>query len=218
MKNNVATIVGKVTQFENGKGIIQCSRFSGNTDEIPFKCLDDNIKVGHRYYFEGYVGTKNHWDENLVMHKETYFMAEKAYLTFVLGDKNDVNVVGYICKKCEPRCTPLSSRTVQDIIVAVNTEDPSVSYYLSCIVWGKNTIDRVNSLPIGSKVHLHGRFQSRKYMKNDESKTAYEISIKGLHKVEDEPLCEGWYEGDCEACSMEQCMNHKGENSDGHQG
>ena len=211
MRNNVVTIIGKVKSYENNEGIIAVERFSGNADLIPFRTLRPcSISAGQRYCLEGILCTQNVWDDNLVMHKNTYIGVRSAYRTLVLGDKNDINIVGYLCKLGAVRSTPLSNRIIQDLIVAVNTEDPTTSYYPSCIAWGQYTIEKLKTIRMGTKVHIQGRFQSRQYKKGDELKTAYEISLRNIRIIPDEPLCEGWYEGDCEACSMTECMNYRG--------
>ena len=42
------------------------------------------------------------------------------------------------------------------------------------------------TLNIGDKVIIKGRFQSREYTKNDAIKTAFEISVSSILKVEEE--------------------------------
>lgn len=92
---------------------------------------------------------------------------------------NTIVLSGYICKEPTYRTTPFS-REIADVLVAVNRAY-NKSDYIPCIAWGRNA-RFVKNLPVGEKVCIAGRIQSREYQKkisDTEVKTltAYEISI-----------------------------------------
>lgn len=93
---------------------------------------------------------------------------------------NFVKITGYVCRKPEYRHTP-TGRVIVDLFIAHNPDNKKVSYYIPCIAWGNLGLSMVD-LPVGTKLVLTGRYQSRTYEKtldNDEklSKTILELSI-----------------------------------------
>ena len=68
------------------------------------------------------------------------------------------------------------------------------SDYIPCITWGRNA-RFIKNLPVGTKISLSGRIQSRVYQKIDsdgivEDRTAYEVSVSkialdGMHEGEE---------------------------------
>ena len=63
------------------------------------------------------------------------------------------------------------------------------SDYIPCIVWGRNALI-ASDIPVGEKVSLYGRLQSREYVKmlDDETreiKVAYELSASSLEVLEE---------------------------------
>lgn len=93
-------------------------------------------------------------------------------------DPNFVKLDGYICKKPNKRETPYG-KEITDILLAVNRPTPS-SDYIPVIIWGQNAINCAE-LPVGTRVIVKGRIQSRNYKKKLEDgtivdKVAYEVS------------------------------------------
>lgn len=96
-----------------------------------------------------------------------------------IKNPNSIVLSGFICKEPIYRTTPFN-REIADVLIAVNRAY-SKSDYLPCIAWGRNA-RFVKSLPVGERVCISGRIQSREYQKrisDTETKTmtAYEISI-----------------------------------------
>ncbi len=95
-----------------------------------------------------------------------------------MEERNDVLLHGTICKAPNLRLTPLG-REICDFMLAVNRRY-NRSDYLPCIAWGQ-TARSIAKLPVGTRLTITGRFQSRNYVKlTDEGpvhKTAYEISV-----------------------------------------
>lgn len=87
---------------------------------------------------------------------------------------NEIKLEGYICREPQYRTTPLG-REITDILLAVN-RNYGKSDYIPCILWGRNA-KYGSSLKVGNKVSISGRIQSRVYMKENESKIAYEVSV-----------------------------------------
>ncbi|MDE7463794.1 MAG: single-stranded DNA-binding protein [Clostridiales bacterium] len=100
---------------------------------------------------------------------------------------DDVNpnyseLIGYICKPPVYRTTPFN-REICDVLLAVNRAY-SKSDYIPCIAWGKNA-RLIKTAPVGQKLEVSGRIQSRQYTKrlddgSAEIRTAYEFSIGGV--------------------------------------
>ncbi len=92
---------------------------------------------------------------------------------------NYSELVGYICKPPVYRTTPFN-REICDVLLAVNRAY-SKSDYIPCIAWGKNA-RLIKTAPVGQKLEVSGRIQSRQYTKRLEDgsaqvRTAYEFSI-----------------------------------------
>ena len=95
---------------------------------------------------------------------------------------NIIEITGFICKEPTYRTTPFN-REICDCLIAVNRAY-NKSDYLPCIAWGRNA-KFVSELPVGTKVSIVGRIQSREYQKHLESgdilnKVAYEVSINKI--------------------------------------
>jgi len=103
---------------------------------------------------------------------------------------NIINLKGFLCKEPIFRTTPFK-REICDILLAVNRAY-NKSDYIPCIAWGRNA-RFVKNLPVGTKIDIEGRIQSRVYQKkiSEEetvNKTAYEISISKVNILENEVI------------------------------
>lgn len=101
---------------------------------------------------------------------------------------NIIEITGFLCKPPIFRTTPFN-REICDILVAVNRAY-NKSDYLPCIAWGRNA-RYIKDAPVGKKLEIVGRIQSREYQKKLDSgeivtKTAYEISIGRINIIEEE--------------------------------
>lgn len=106
---------------------------------------------------------------------------------FGLEDENLISLDGYICKEPKYRKTPLG-REIADILLAVN-RPYGKSDYIPCIAWGRNA-RFASGLEVGARLQIDGRIQSREYQKRIsddecETRTAYEVSVKKVKKVEE---------------------------------
>ena len=99
-------------------------------------------------------------------------------------DSNRICLTGTLCKEPKLRCTPLG-RDICDLMLAVN-RPYGRSDYLPCICWGLRA--REASLwPVGTRLRLDGRLQSREYIKLTEAgpirRTAFEIAVTELERL-----------------------------------
>ncbi|MGN1207859.1 MAG: single-stranded DNA-binding protein [Christensenellales bacterium] len=103
---------------------------------------------------------------------------------------NIILLKGFLCKQPIFRTTPFK-REITDILLAVNRAY-NKSDYIPAIAWGRNA-RFVKDLPVGTKLEIEGRIQSRLYQKKiteteSVEKTAYEISISKLNIIENEQI------------------------------
>ena len=91
---------------------------------------------------------------------------------------NQIQLSGILCKTPTLRRTPLG-REICDLILAVNRRYGRAAY-LPCIAWGA-IAQQTAILPVGSRLTVEGRVQSRGYTKTvdgvGQERTAYEVSI-----------------------------------------
>lgn len=189
MENNRITLVGQVTRgYEYSHTIcnedfysfiINVKRSSGNIDKLKCICssrtFDVNLNIVDKYvYISGSVRTRNN-DGHLII---SVFVDDLELLVdddSEIIPENEIYLEGYICKNNDVRETPFK-RLICDQLVAIN-RNCGRSDYLPLIYWGRNA-QYASTLPVGTKIKLIGRLQSRDYMKSDGiSRTAYEISV-----------------------------------------
>lgn len=92
--------------------------------------------------------------------------------------QNEAVLTGTVCKSPVYRQTPLG-RQITDLCLAV----PRLYHradYIPCILWGR-AAQAAGAYPVGTRLTLTGRLQSRTYLKNlgetSETRTAYELSV-----------------------------------------
>ena len=93
-------------------------------------------------------------------------------------NENRLTLAGVLCKPPVFRRTPLG-REICDLMLAVNRKYGRADY-LPCIAWGA-IAQQTARLPVGSRLTVEGRVQSRGYTKTvdgvGQERTAYEVSI-----------------------------------------
>ena len=146
---------------------------------VPEVFLKD-VEVGECVGINGEIRTRNNHSDG---------KSKLEIYVFVLGvdnyegqDSNYVELEGYVCKDPLYRETPLG-REIADLTIASN-RPYGKSDYIPCIVWGRNALI-ASDIPVGAKVIIYGRLQSREYVKmlDDETreiKVAYELSASSL--------------------------------------
>ena len=194
-KIEISGIVSSESRFSHkiyGEGFynfdISVERLSGSADIIPVTISErlfnkDELTVGKEIKIDGQIRSYNSSSESRnrlvisVFAREIYF-----------GEGNNENAVqlnGFICRKPVYRTTPMG-REIADILIAVNRAY-NKSDYIPCIIWGRNA-RYAGKLEVGDNIKITGRIQSRKYQKKTENgaeeRTAYEISVSKIEKVE----------------------------------
>ena len=203
LKNNQAGVAGEIiSDFEFshevfGEGFytvkLRVSRLSRSSDVIPLLVSERLIDVSQPYagrYMEarGQFRSYNKHEDNRNHLVLSLFVRELEILD-VLDNRrpNMIFLDGYICKEPVYRTTPLG-REIADVLLAVNRAY-SKSDYIPCICWGRNA-RYAGKLPVGSRIQLWGRIQSREYQKRiseDQvvSRIAYEVSVNKMEYCDD---------------------------------
>lgn len=201
MNNNVATLCGVVktkpvySHQMYGEGfyesVLSVPRLSEQMDEIPFTISErllEGVEEGSIVTFSGQLRSYNKPVDGKSKLLLTLFVRE-ILDNDEMRNPNTIDIVGYVCKEPIYRMTPFK-REICDVLLAVNRAY-NKSDYLPCIAWGRNA-RFVKDIPVGAKVTVNGRIQSRIYQKVDETgavsdRVAYEVSINRVETVvEDE--------------------------------
>lgn len=203
MDNNRVNVTGKICSgfryshqiFGEGFYVtdICISRESGYTDVIPLMFSDKLLDVGQDYTgsmvaVAGQFRSYNRHEERknrLVLSifvQEVEFLEEEPVNS---RENNRIFLEGFVCKEPVYRKTPLG-REIADILLAVN-RPYGKSDYIPCIAWGRNA-RFAGRLEVGEAVKLHGRIQSREYVKclseeKVETMVAYEVSASQLEQA-----------------------------------
>ena len=194
-KIEISGIVSSESRFSHkiyGEGFynfdISVERLSGSADMIPVTISErlfnkDELTVGKEIKIDGQIRSYNSSSESKNRLVISVFAREIYY-----GEGNNENAVqlnGFICRKPVYRTTPMG-REIADILIAVNRAY-NKSDYIPCIIWGRNA-RYAGKLEVGDNIKITGRIQSRKYQKKTENgaeeRTAYEISVSKIEKVE----------------------------------
>ena len=154
-------------------------RESGNIDLVPLLISDRLININDQYdnvHITGELRSYNQRDTDKSKLK-VYVFVNSIESIDEEHNINDVFIEGYICKQPIYRRTPLG-REITDIMLATNRAY-NKSDYIPCIIWGRNAYYTKN-LNNGDRIRVAGRIQSREYSKDNEIKTAYELSVRLL--------------------------------------
>lgn len=186
--NNEVTLVGCIQSLfsyshslygENFyNATLSVKRSSGYEDLIPLLVSDRLIDTGQNYigqcvYLKGQFRSYNERGESKTSLK-LYVFVDSVELLPDTHNVNDIFLEGTLCKTPTYRHTP-NGREISDLLLAVN-RGYNKSDYIPCICWGRNAY-YAKSLNTGDHVRIAGRIQSREYVKNGETKTAYEVSV-----------------------------------------
>lgn len=204
MNNNAATLCGVVQSkpvFSHqmyGEGFYESTlsvpRLSEQLDVIPFtiseRLLDGSgIEEGSLVTFAGQLRSYNKMVDGKSKLLLTLFVRE-ILDNDETRNPNTIDITGYVCKEPIYRMTPFK-REICDVLLAVNRAY-NKSDYLPCIAWGRNA-RFVKEIPVGDKITVNGRIQSRIYQKVDEEgnvneRVAYEVSINRVEAIREEDI------------------------------
>ena len=170
---------------------ISIPRLSGQNDIIPVTISERllnsaDIKLNDVIAMRGQFRSYNKIEDNKSKLVLTVFVRELCEVD-ENSNPNLIEIYGYICKSPIYRTTPFN-REITDVLMAVNRAY-NKSDYIPCITWGRNA-RFVGELPVGTKLEMVGRIQSREYLKKQDgdlppiSKMAYEISVSKVTQCE----------------------------------
>ena len=205
MSNNKLRLTGTVTErpvyshevcgeeFYETK--LSVPRLSGQEDVIPVTLSDrllarTEVKPGAKRSISGQFRSYNK------LEGEHSRLLLTAFAREILPADDEVNpntieILGYICKPPVYRTTPFK-REICDVLLAVNRAY-NKSDYIPRIMWGRNA-RFIKDMPIGERLWVTGRVQSRIYTKclsedRSEERVAYEVSVSKIlvgNKIEEE--------------------------------
>jgi len=161
-------------------------------DKVPVT-VSEKLLTGGKFEIGKYVCIKGQFRSYNKMENGKSKLMLTVFVREVCEFEEDMNpniieITGFICKQPTYRTTPFN-REICDVLIAVNRAY-NKSDYLPCIAWGRNA-KFVSELPVGAKVSIVGRIQSREYQKHTEdgeilNKTAYEVSINKIQEEKEE--------------------------------
>ena len=168
---------------------LSCMRASGTEDIIhciASQVFTEKIKVNERIRILGEIRTRNVLDESGKNHLDVFVFVNDV-MEAVDFDENAVIIDGYVCSEIKLRETP-SGRNISDILIASGRRYHKTDY-IPCIAWGRYAI-KASEIPVGTRLCMSGRMQSRIYTKRFEDgkveeRIAYEVSISKFDEVKD---------------------------------
>ena len=193
--NNLIRLTGDITKdfaFDHEaynekfyRSEITVNRLSDNSDVISIIISErvtnsEDIYTGSTVTLEGRIKTINvevsgKNQLKLYVFVDSLIVDEGAY------HQNEVFLTGFIGKHTPVyRTTPLGLQ-IADFVLCVNRKIRK-SDYIPCICWGRNA-KYAASFETGYQLITSGRLQSRNYLKDGVSKTAYEVSIGEMEVI-----------------------------------
>lgn len=199
LTNNRVSIVGQIVDhFEYSHEVfgekfytnhVKVDRLSSASDLVPIMVSDRALDIkadwmGECVKIEGQFRSYNKQDGERSRLILSVFVEKLDILDFNYNE-NHIELKGYICKTPTYRLTP-KGREVTDILFAVNRPYGKTDY-IPLITWGRNA-RYASQLPIGTKIKVVGRIQSREYCRagEDEVRIAYEVSVSKIEESEEE--------------------------------
>ena len=196
MHKNKSLISGKVIEINESHSlpnnqfyefIVEVPRKSGAFDTVPFvvsqKLLHNNpISVGDYVSADGEIRTVNKMSNGksrLLVFNYLHDIRKITQKEFhKIGDKNVVQLEGYVVRKPVCRITK-TGRRIADLIVAHNRAFGKESY-IPTISWGIDAA-LASNITVGEVISIQGRFQSRNYRSREgDVKTVYELSVNSM--------------------------------------
>ncbi|MEA5060326.1 MAG: single-stranded DNA-binding protein [Candidatus Pelethousia sp.] len=161
---------------------LQVERLSGVADilpvTLPARICPRIPQIGDRIRICGQLRSYNKHTDGANRLVITVFAKAVEPISPEEVPENSIQLIGFICKPVVYRTTPFL-REIGDMLLAVN-RSYNKSDYLPCIAWGRNALF-ARELPVGGRVRVEGRLQSRSYQKclpdgTVTERTAYEVS------------------------------------------
>lgn len=195
--NNQVTLVGAISsEFTYDHEIygekyykitLSVTRDSGTVDKIPVLVSERLINIKEYNVNECVLVKGQYRSYNLhgdFKTKLVLFVFANSFEKMNYSDNyNEVFLEGNITRPPVFRQTPLG-REIADIILAVPRGFGKTDY-IPCVCWSR-TAKYVCDLGMGETIRVAGRVQSRDYVKDGETKTAYEVSVSLVEYVSKE--------------------------------
>ncbi len=201
--NNQATVIGEITSapvFSHAtlgdnfyRMEVSCPRLSGYHDVIPVTVSDrlvdmEEMAVGRTVCVRGPFHSRSFHDADRVRVMLSVSARETGFISGNGTDprtNNQIFLDGYICRMPVYRKTPLG-RQITDILLAVNCSFGKKDR-IPCVVWDRGA-RYAGNLPVGTRVTVQGRIQSRGYTKRfpdgtEEERTAFEVSVSSIARA-----------------------------------
>lgn len=199
LTNNRVSIVGQIVDhFEYSHELygekfytnhVKVDRLSSASDLIPIMVSERAVDVkadwlGECVRIEGQFRSYDKYEEErsrLIL----YVFGDKLEVLDFGYNENYIELKGYICKTPMYRVTP-KGREVADVFIKVKRSYDKLDH-IPLITWGRNA-RYASELPIGTKIAIEGRIQSREYCRQgeDEVRIAYEVSVGKIEELEEE--------------------------------
>lgn len=163
------------------KMMLHSPRLSEAYDVIPVifgeEMLNGFLNV-EKVIVKGQVRTRNYYDSEDKRHLSIFVYASEV--TELKDEEycNYVYISGHLCKEPNYRITP-RERKITDLLIGCYCDRKAS--FIPCIAWGDNA-QRVSELEKGDYLSFTGRLQSRSYVKNEQERVAYEISINTIEE------------------------------------
>lgn len=167
---------------------VEVERLSKIKDKVPVT-ISERLLSGAKLNVGDFVRLSGEYRSyNKIQNEKSRLILHFFVKEFEMGNvdeyKNEVTLLGYICKDPIYRKTPFE-REICDVLLAVNRPNYHKSDYIPCIMWGRNA-RFIGNQNVGCKVEISGRIQSREYAKTDDEgntviKTAYEVSCQKIN-------------------------------------
>lgn len=183
------------------RSFIKVERLSGNFDIVPLLFSEDEVQnmknwVGQYVEVKGEFRSAKHTKpDGTYQWQVSVFAQTLKYLGEIdqtinkekrIKEGNTIHLEGSIVRPPHYRKVRNSDKEVCDVLLRVE-KSYGKSDYIPCITWG-HTARRVVSLPVGTKLCIDGRVQSRNYQKfiaegQIETRTTYEVSVMRVQVV-----------------------------------
>lgn len=191
MENNYVRIAGQIgAKFiyshrlfgeEYYMATVDIQRDSGVVDIIPVMLSGKQVSLIKKRQAKWVRVTGCFRSRNVNSHLKLYVFVKSVEFVVEGVYDNFISLDCHVCKAPNFRITPLKKK-ITDLLVAVNRSFGKTDY-IPCIVWWENAVF-ASKLRIGAHIKITGRIQSREYLKNGETKTAYEMTAYYLERSE----------------------------------
>lgn len=162
------------------KIFLEIERTSGETDIVPCIVKEKylpNYMEGNFVKITGRLMTNNVYRDGVRrLDVYTYVDGSEEFEAY----ENYVEFEGIIGKKSEVRTTPFKRKIID--LTLIGKLHNGISSYVPSIAWFDNAY-AISELNLGDVIFTTGRLQSREYVKNEETRIAFEYSINFMTQV-----------------------------------